>query len=86
MLTDLDYVPNRDSSKISQLEPSPLTSKNDEEFEYICRYHASGCIAILEKWVLEGYIHSKELLMKTINTADHGFTELCNSKYETIPG
>ena len=41
--------------------------QNDKEFEYLCRYHSAGCMAILGKWVLEGYSHSKESVVKAID-------------------
>ena len=55
--------------------------QNDKEFEYLCRYHSAGCMAILGKWVLEGYSHSKESVVKAIDDADRSFTEFCESYF-----
>ena len=55
--------------------------KNNKEFEYICHYHSSGCIAIIEKWVRAGYDKPKDFIVKSISDLDKNFSEYCNKKY-----
>ena len=55
--------------------------KSNTEFEYLCHYHSSGCISVIEKWVRSGYNRSKEYIVKSISELDKNFTSFCDKKY-----
>jgi AcrR family transcriptional regulator len=55
--------------------------RKDTEFEYLCHYHVSGCLSVLEKWENAGYDQPKDLIVKGINELEKRFRMFCDSKY-----
>ncbi len=43
---------------------------NNKELAYICCYRAQGCLAILQKWVLEGFEDPCEYIIKLMPAID----------------
>ncbi len=46
------------------------TSLNDSRLEYQNCYRSQGCIAVIEKWVLNDFKESKEFIIRTLSDLD----------------
>jgi len=55
--------------------------RKDTEFEYLCHYHVSGCLSVLEKWENAGYDQPKDLIVKGITELEKRFRMFGDSKY-----
>ena len=55
--------------RVIQAEKSTVEVK-DETLDYYCSYFSSGCVAIIEKWVLDDFKKSKEFIVDTLCVLD----------------
>lgn len=56
--------------------------KNNIEFEYLCHYHSSGCVSLIEKWTRSDFNRPKDFIVKSIAELDRNFAAYCDSKYK----
>ncbi len=54
------------------------TSKSNEDWNYLVRYHTGGIVAALTLWIETGFLYPKKRLLRMINRID----EQCDCLYE----
>ena len=50
------------------------TALDNKELGYLCSYRAQGCLAVIARWVMGGYVDPQDLIGKTLSALD-GSTE-----------
>ncbi|MBP0972908.1 MAG: TetR/AcrR family transcriptional regulator C-terminal domain-containing protein [Oscillospiraceae bacterium] len=60
------------------------TALDNKELGYLCSYRAQGCLAVIARWVMGGYVDPQDLIGKTLSALDASterlFEELSGSK------
>lgn len=58
---------------------------NDTLLSYQTRYRSQGCVAVLEKWVTDGFSEPKEFIVKTLSGLDTSIDKLTSSSTSAKP-
>ncbi len=53
---------------------------NNKELAYICCYHAQGCLAILQKWVQDGFTEPDDYIIKLMPAIDEQIEDYFSNK------
>ena len=53
---------------------------NNKELGYICCYHAQGCLAILQKWVQDGFTEPDDYIIKLMPAIDEQIEDYFSNK------
>lgn len=53
---------------------------NNKELAYICCYHAQGCLAILQKWVQDGFTEPDDYIIKLMPAIDEQIEDYFQTK------
>ena len=53
---------------------------NNKELAYICCYHAQGCLAILQKWVHDGFTEPDDYIIKLMPAIDEQIEDYFSNK------
>ena len=55
-------------------------SINNQDLVYICCYHSSGFLAVIQKWIQNGYSYSCESIIKQISEFDKSIEQYFSDK------
>lgn len=52
------------------------TDIKDDRLDYLTRYRSRGCISVLDKWVNDGFVQSKEFIIKLMSELDSNMDKI----------
>ena len=59
-----------------QMENEKIAAMDPKKHEYLTCYRAQGCLAVIAKWVNEGFVVPKDTLIKSISLLDKSIDKL----------
>ena len=78
---DMVFSPNSTNKLIKKIYSEKLNIPIDsEDLAYICCYRSSGFLAVIQKWVQNGFSQSCEIMVKRISLFDDNIEKIFESK------